>query len=114
MPPMPRVYQRHDWSQTSVQRPEMDGADVTLANAFGQSAPFSLGVEEECFLVDPLTGAQANASAEVLARVAATRGRVAAELHACQVELITEICADAAEAVGTLEGLRRAVSATGA
>jgi carboxylate-amine ligase len=88
--------------------------DVTIADAFGQSAPFSLGVEEECFLVDPLTGAQANASAEVLARVAATRGSVAAELHACQVELITEICADAAEAVGTLEGLRRAVSATGA
>jgi carboxylate-amine ligase len=93
---------------------QADAADVTIADAFGQSAPFSLGVEEECFLVDPLTGAQANASAEVLARVATSRGSVAAELHACQVELITEICADADEALATLEELRRAVRATGA
>ncbi|HEY1775051.1 MAG TPA: YbdK family carboxylate-amine ligase [Solirubrobacteraceae bacterium] len=83
-------------------------------DAFGGSAPFSLGVEEECFLVDPVSGAQANASAEVLARVRTTKGSVAAELHACQVELITEICSDAGEAVAMLDDLRRAVRATGA
>jgi glutamate---cysteine ligase / carboxylate-amine ligase len=89
-------------------------ADMRLADSFGRSAAFSLGVEEECFLVDPVTGAQANAAAEVLARVGSTRGSVAAELHACQVELITEVCSDAGEAVGMLEGLRRAVRLTGA
>ena len=36
------------------------------------------------------------------------------ELHACQVELITDVCRSAAEAVATLAGLRRAVLATGA
>ena len=34
-------------------------------------------------------------------------------MHACQVELITDVCADAAEAVDVLAGLRRAVLATG-
>jgi glutamate---cysteine ligase / carboxylate-amine ligase len=87
---------------------------MSTADAFGSSAAFSLGVEEEVFLVDPLTGAQANASAEVLARVSCARGSVAAELHACQVELITEICSDAGEAVAMLEQLRSAVRATGA
>jgi hypothetical protein len=33
-----------------------------IGNAFGSERPFSLGVEEELFLVDPVTGRQANAS----------------------------------------------------
>jgi carboxylate-amine ligase len=36
------------------------------------------------------------------------------ELHACQIELITDVCASAGEAIDTLGGLRRAVIATGA
>jgi carboxylate-amine ligase len=82
--------------------------------AFGRGKPFSLGVEEELFLVDPLTGAQANASAAVQERLGPVDGKVERELHACQVELITDVCARAGEAVGTLGGLRRAVVATGA
>jgi carboxylate-amine ligase len=82
--------------------------------AFGRGMPFSLGVEEELFLVDPLTGAQANASAAVQERLGPVDGKVERELHACQVELITDVCARAGEAVGTLGGLRRAVVATGA
>ena len=35
-------------------------------------------------------------------------------MHACQIELITDVCRSAGEAVGTLGGLRRAVIATGA
>jgi carboxylate-amine ligase len=89
-------------------------AHVMAGDAFGGSAPFSLGVEEECFLVDPVTGVQANSSAEVLARVAAPRGTIAPELHACQIELITEICASADEAAAMLAQLRRSVRATGA
>jgi carboxylate-amine ligase len=81
---------------------------------FGSADPFSLGVEEELFLVDPVTGRQANASAAVLARLAPVCGSVAPELHACHVELITPICRNATEAADTLAGLRRAVLATGA
>jgi carboxylate-amine ligase len=81
---------------------------------FGSGTPFSLGVEEELFLVDPVTGEQANASAAVIERIGAHDGRVERELHACQVELITDVCRNVGEAVGTLDRLRRAVVATGA
>ena len=36
-------------------------------HAFGSSDPFSLGVEEELFLVDPHTGTQIDASALIIA-----------------------------------------------
>ena len=85
-----------------------------IGNEFGTGAPFSVGVEEELFLVDPLTGRQANASADVLACLGAVDGTVERELHACQVELITDVCHSAGEAAGALRGLRRAVAATGA
>ncbi len=85
-----------------------------MEQRFGSGEPFSLGVEEELFLVDPQTGAQVNSSAAVLERLGPVDGRVEQELHACQVELITDVCATAGEAVGTLGGLRRAVLATGA
>jgi carboxylate-amine ligase len=83
-------------------------------NAFGSGEPFSLGVEEELFLVDPVTGHQANASAAVQERLGPVDGTVESELHACLLELITDVCRNAGEAVGTLGGLRRAVVATGA
>ena len=88
-----------------------------MQSAFGSERPFSLGVEEELFLVDPVTGRQANASAAVLDRVGQAglaSGRVEPELHACHIELITEISRSAGEAVETLAGLRRAVVGTGA
>jgi carboxylate-amine ligase len=81
---------------------------------FGSGRPFSIGVEEELFLVDPMTGRQANASAAVLDRVAAVNGEVAPELHACQVELITEVHTSAGEAVDALAAMRQAVRDTGA
>lgn len=66
------------------------------------------------FLVDPVTGRQANSSAAVIERVADVAGTVEQELHACQVELVTEVCATAAEAIGALGAMRRAVRDTGA
>jgi len=50
----------------------------------------------------------------VLKRLGPVDGTVERELHACQVELISDVCRTAAAAVGTLGGLRRAVLATGA
>jgi len=88
--------------------------DEEIGNAFGTGDPFSVGVEEELFLVDPVTGRQANASRAVLDRLGPVDGTVERELHACQIELITDVCHSAGEAVGTLGGLRRAVIATGA
>jgi carboxylate-amine ligase len=85
-----------------------------MADAFGSQTPFSVGVEEELFLVDPVTGRQANASEAVQQRLGPVQGTVERELHACHVELITDICANAGQAVGMLGGLRRAVVATGA
>jgi glutamate---cysteine ligase / carboxylate-amine ligase len=83
-------------------------------NTFGSGEPFTLGVEEELFLVDPVSGRQTNASAAVLERLGPVTGTVERELHASQVELITDVCHSAGEAVGMLAGLRHAVVATGA
>lgn len=85
-----------------------------IEHVFGSGEPFSLGVEEELFLVDPVTGRQANASAAVQARLGPVVGRVERELHACQVELITNVCRDAGAAIGALGAMRQAVLETGA
>lgn len=83
-------------------------------HSFGTGEPFSIGVEEELFLVDPITGRQTNTSGAVLERLGDTDGRVAQELHACQVELISGVHGSAGEAARELEELRCAVVATGA
>jgi glutamate---cysteine ligase / carboxylate-amine ligase len=83
-------------------------------DAFGSGEPFTVGVEEELFLVDPVTGRQTNASTAVQQRLGPVDGIVERELHACQVELISGVCHSASEAVAQLGGLRRAVIATGA
>jgi carboxylate-amine ligase len=80
---------------------------------FGSSEPFSIGVEEELFLVDPLTGRPMNTSAAVLQRLGEVHGTVKQELHACQVELITDVCAGARESAVALAQMRRAVLDTG-
>jgi len=66
------------------------------------------------FLVDPLTGTQANTSAAVVAGVGPVTGTIERELHACQVELITDICDSVGDTVDALAALRRAILATGA
>ena len=83
-------------------------------HSFGSGRPFSIGVEEELFLVDPVTGRQSNSSAAVLERVGETDGTVERELHACQVELITDVHTNVNQAVQQLAGLREAVAGTGA
>ncbi len=96
-------------SHGSQPTPEDDGDDK-----FGSGPPFTVGVEEELFLVDPLSGRQTNSSAAVLERLGRTGGDVSRELHACQIELITDVCGSTGDAVAALRDLRRAVVATGA
>jgi carboxylate-amine ligase len=81
---------------------------------FGEGRPFTLGVEEELLLADPRSGDQLNAGERVLAELGEVeRGEVKGEIHACQVELITDVCDNVADAVGVLRGLRQAVLDTG-
>ncbi len=82
--------------------------------AFGSGEPFSLGVEEELFLVDPVTGRLANSSGAVTGKLGPVKGTVERELHACQIELITEVCRDTGEAIEALRSMRRAVLEVGA
>jgi len=77
---------------------------------FGESSPFSLGVEEEVMIVDAET-LQPAAAVDVLVRGAAELdlpGTMKTELHASVVELTTGICADVDEAVAALRDLRAA------
>ena len=82
--------------------------------AFGSERPYSVGIEEELFLVDPVTGVLANTSAAATERVGDVPGLVERELHACQVELISPVSATVVEAVAALRAMRAAVRATGA
>lgn len=89
-------------------------AETGRDNRFGSEEPFSIGVEEELFLVDPITGRQINSSAAVLERLGEVSGTIERELHACQVELITGVHRSVSDAVRELAELRRAVIQTGA
>jgi carboxylate-amine ligase len=89
--------------------------DALDPGRFGEGAPFSLGVEEELHLVDPITGALRNSGGLVYERLdPPARGEIEREVHACQVELITDVCSTVSEAMEVLAALRRAVLATGA
>src|SRR5438067_1100910 len=81
--------------------------------AFGSTDAFTLGVEQELFLVNA-AGQQRNAGADVLEGLPKlARGQVSAEVHACQVELISGICLSVEEAIADLRALRDAVLGVG-
>jgi glutamate---cysteine ligase / carboxylate-amine ligase len=71
--------------------------------SFGSSAPWSLGVEEELFLVDRET----LDAAPVFSRaVPEPTERIKPEVFECLVELATPVCADAFELMHELQRLR--------
>jgi glutamate---cysteine ligase / carboxylate-amine ligase len=77
---------------------------------FGESAPFSLGVEEEVMILDAETLMPVGA-VDVLVRGAEELelpGTLKTELHASVVELNTNVCASATEALDALRRLRAA------
>src|SRR3954454_22861486 len=81
---------------------------------FGTGEPFSLGVEEELFVVDAADGRLLNSGPQVLEQLGELeRGEVKNELHRSQIELITGVCRTVREAVDELSALRRAVLDTG-
>lgn len=82
---------------------------------FGEGEPFTIGLEEELFLVDPRDGRLVNTGAELIEQVGELpRGEIKNELHRSQIELITGVCTNVPEAVAELSDLRRVVLATGA
>src|SRR5690349_13458707 len=100
---------------SSARAPGMPGGRMDDEQHFGEHEPFSLGVEEELFLVDPGSGRLRNAGEQVLEQLGELdRGAVKNELHRSQIELITGICSTVEEAIGELDALRERVLATGA
>jgi carboxylate-amine ligase len=81
-----------------------------IESHFGESPPFSIGVEEEVMILDGATFEPVGA-VDVLLRGAegvALPGSLKTELHASIVELTTGICASVDEAIAALAELRTA------
>jgi glutamate---cysteine ligase / carboxylate-amine ligase len=79
---------------------------------WGESSPFSLGLEEEIMILDAETLLPAPAVTRLLAGVEGRElpGRLKTELHASVVELNTDVCRSVPEAVEALGELRRAAA----
>ncbi len=79
---------------------------------FGESPPFSIGVEEELMVLDAETLQLAPRAAELIAASEGSRlpGTLKRELFASALELNTEICASPAEAEDALRELRAAAN----
>ena len=75
-----------------------------IPHTFGESPPFSVGIEEELFVLDSTTLEPAPIPSEVLDGT-----RIKAELFASLVELATGICATVSEAESELVGLREEI-----
>ncbi len=71
--------------------------------SWGSAPPFSLGVEEELFLVDAETLETAPVFEQV---VSEPDERLKPELFACVVETTTPVCRDAEEVLAELQRLR--------
>ena len=83
---------------------------------FGESAPFSLGVEEELMILDAETHEQVAGVDRILRGVEGLDlpGSVKTELFASVFETNTNVCATAAEVDEALPALRRAAAAAAA
>ena len=83
---------------------------------FGESAPFSLGVEEELMILDAVTFEQVAAVDRILAGVEGLRlpGQIKTELFASVFETNTNVCATATDVDEALPELRRAAAAAAA
>jgi carboxylate-amine ligase len=79
---------------------------------FGETAPFSVGVEEELMVLDGETLALAPRAADLIAASAdwSLPGTLKSELFASALELNTGICDSAEQSAESLAGLRRAAA----
>jgi glutamate---cysteine ligase / carboxylate-amine ligase len=82
-------------------RPVVPRLAAVIPHAFGRSDPWTVGIEEELFVVDPATLAPRPAPTGMLDGT-----RLKAELHAAVVELNTGVCGSVEEAKRELTELR--------
>ena len=76
----------------------------------GHSEAFTIGVEEECQIIDPATRKLRSRAAHVLSRAQAAIGdEVQPELHLSQIETVTPVCRTLAEVRHALVQSRRAL-----
>jgi glutamate---cysteine ligase / carboxylate-amine ligase len=87
---------------------------VAASHRFGQSAPFTVGLEEELLLVDRDTLSLAHVADGVLERVELPRERVDHEAFLAEVEVRSMPTGSVREAVAQVHEGRRAVLETGA
>lgn len=90
----------------------MAGAKL-IEHAFGTGTPFSVGAEEELFLVDPVSGQMVNSSAVIHDKLATSETGIERELHAGMIELVSDVCPSAADVIAELARRRRACLGTG-
>jgi carboxylate-amine ligase len=83
-------------------------------NAFGRGGPFSIGLEEELLLVDGDSLGLAHVADRILPGIGLPEGRADHEAFLAQVELRSDPCGSAAEAVAQLAEGRAAARAAGA
>ena len=83
-----------------------------IERRFGESSPFSLGVEEELMILDAETFAPVPAVRTIVAESEHLDlpGRLKTELHASIVELNTDVCGTAREALEAVRTLRAAAA----
>jgi carboxylate-amine ligase len=83
-----------------------------IEHAFGESVPFSVGVEEELMILDAATHEQVAAVDRILRGVEGLDlpGRLKTELFASVFEINTDVCASVAEVDEALPVLRRAAA----
>src|SRR5260221_1625240 len=86
--------------------------DTLIPARFGESAPFTLGVEEELMILDGETFDQVAAVDRIIDGVAGRElpGPIKTELFASVFETDTDVCATVAEGDAALPALRRAAS----
>jgi carboxylate-amine ligase len=84
-----------------------------VKHAFGSTADFTIGVEEELLVVDPSSHELAHASGELLAAMGLDERSARHDLYEAQIELSSPVCGNAAEAISSLAGLRRSLVAAG-
>lgn len=89
---------------------------MTIEQRFGESVPFSLGVEEELMILDPETWDQVAAVDRVIGGVEGVElpGQLKTELFASVFETNTRVCESAAEVDAALPALRRAAAGSAA
>ncbi len=90
----------------------MPGA-MTSEHAFGTGDPFSVGAEEELFLVDAVSGRMVNSSGAVAERLESAMDGIERELHAGMIEFVSDVCSCSRDAIGQLAHRRAAVLGTG-